>query len=74
VATASAAPFVLFAGAQRELVVDRGAHADRAVFADAVEGVDPGRDPGAGLGLGGEALQTAQLEFQRGVLRLALLR
>src|SRR5436309_15251375 len=63
-------PVVWWIGAHREFVVDRAAHAAAGVFAVAVVVVDPGRDPGTGLGLGGEVLEAAKLEFQRGVPRL----
>lgn len=40
------------------------------VFAAPVVLINPGSDPGAGLHLGGEALETTQLESQRRVPRL----
>ena len=40
---------------------------ERRVAAVVVVLLDPGRDPGPGLGLGGEVLEAAQLELQGGV-------
>src|SRR3954454_19031129 len=55
------------AGAQRLLVGDRGEHAQRGVAPVVVVVLDPGGDRLPGLGAGGEVLQAAQFELQRGV-------
>ena len=54
---------------QGEFVGDRRAHLQRGVAPLAVVLVDPRRYPGAGLGLGGEVFERAQLELQGRVPR-----
>jgi hypothetical protein len=54
-------------GLVSEFVGDRGPHAQGGVATVVVVVLDPGRDPGAGLGFGGEMLEPAQLELQRGM-------
>lgn len=54
----------------RGLERDRGSHVKRGVATFGVVLVDPGRDPLAGLGLGGELLQVEQFELNGGMPRL----
>ena len=48
-----------------ELVADRGAHREGGVAALVVVLLDPGRQPVASLGLGGEVLELAEFELRQ---------
>jgi len=54
-------------GCQGVLVVHRRHHVQCRVPPVPVVVIDPGSDPGPGLGFGGEGLHRAQLELQGGV-------